>query len=779
MEDFFMCSKEEKPFFRKINDPAGVRMEKCAAGAASLIGGSGSMTIFSGGYVIFDMGSESVGGYPVFVVSDYAGQPAIHISYSDRFTPYEKEDTAYYGDFLRGSCTYLGVELPVMPANPDRYEDYTIRRRGVYLYPLIQGQERFVMISVPAVYAGSVTLSRFYLADDSDEAVPAGYFHSDEARLDSVWLASARTVRLATIHADQFAEVCGKICLRKLTQYQGEVLFRNGNFFDIRMRCDFAISRNPAFESGLSVLLFADGEKAYRMDIRLQGSISLFYIKDGQPNLLRRVQTLPFTDNMIYCCEITGNRSEIKIRIEKRELLSYTGEIVTGGSFGFSMESEWRALIDCLEVMSDGACVYGKNCGLDLFQMRKTGFFISDGAKRDRLPWTGDLDWAFQCGWYAFGGDLKAMNTLNILAFHTNPEGFIFGVCYPENTMRPGEKEYGCYQSDMFSAWFVVSALTYEQLSGDDRVRRLFPVMRGCMEYLWKYVDQEDGLFDQRYETSKGLWDHTLGDTGKNTYTNLLICDAFQGLAHYAQKIGETACAEECAKRGEYMQRGIFTHLYDEALGGFIKRKDWRVLCDMANPYAMGKGMVTDPMAAKIAAQAQNLTHAYGKIAVLMINGLYRYGFPEKAEALLFGKLPLYAGDSVFSYVDWMSVIDAPDLPETVYECMHNPPPDFGDNLNWGDLSHPDSGVCGVISGRIAGILPAAAGFRSIFVKPHPGGCKKIDCRVPAADGCIDIRIRVCLDHSSVELTVPRGTVVETDFSELVQPVRFTFTERA
>ena len=61
-------------------------MEKCAAGAASLIGGSGSMTIFSGGYVIFDMGSESVGGYPVFVVSDYAGQPAIHISYSDRFT---------------------------------------------------------------------------------------------------------------------------------------------------------------------------------------------------------------------------------------------------------------------------------------------------------------------------------------------------------------------------------------------------------------------------------------------------------------------------------------------------------------------------------------------------------------------------------------------------------------------------------------------------------------------------------------------------------------------
>ena len=80
MEDFFMCSKEEKPFFRKINDPAGVRMEKCAAGAASLIGGSGSMTIFSGGYVIFDMGSESVGGYPVFVVSDYAGQPAIHIS---------------------------------------------------------------------------------------------------------------------------------------------------------------------------------------------------------------------------------------------------------------------------------------------------------------------------------------------------------------------------------------------------------------------------------------------------------------------------------------------------------------------------------------------------------------------------------------------------------------------------------------------------------------------------------------------------------------------------
>ena len=303
------------------------------------------------------------------------------------------------------------------------------------------------------------------------------------------------------------------------------------------------------------------------------------------------------------------------------------------------------------------------------------------------------------------------------------------------------------------------------------RLKGLFGTLRRCMDYLWRYVDKEDGLFEQRFETSKGLWDHYLGDTGKNTYTNLMILDAFERLAPFAEFCGETAYAKTCRDRAKIMREGIFTHLYDSVQGGFVKRKDWRELCDMSNPYAMGKRMVSRAQAKQIAAQAEKITHAYGKIAVLMIRGLYDYGYPEKAEEMLCGKLPLYLDGHFYSNVDWMSVVNNPDLPETVYECMHNSPCDFGDNLNWGDLSHPDSGICGVLSSRIAGVMPLKAGFTEVLVKPHLGNCRFVRCRVPTLYGNLDLEISIDEGRTLVTVDAPEEIKIWTDFSELAQPV--------
>ena len=53
------------------------------------------------------------------------------------------------GDFPRRYAnTYLGFDLPVLPGNPGRYELYSINRTGEFMYPLIQGQERWVRIQL-------------------------------------------------------------------------------------------------------------------------------------------------------------------------------------------------------------------------------------------------------------------------------------------------------------------------------------------------------------------------------------------------------------------------------------------------------------------------------------------------------------------------------------------------------------------------------------------------------------------------------------------------------
>ena len=120
----------KKDLYKKINYPVSVRKRSGTIGAENISDHKGSLIICGGEYVVYDMGAASVGGYPVFNVKSFNGNPKLHISYSDRFSTYEKEDGGYNGDFGRDTCKYLGVELPVMPGNPYRREDYSINRTG-------------------------------------------------------------------------------------------------------------------------------------------------------------------------------------------------------------------------------------------------------------------------------------------------------------------------------------------------------------------------------------------------------------------------------------------------------------------------------------------------------------------------------------------------------------------------------------------------------------------------------------------------------------------------
>lgn len=729
------------------------------------------VTVNAGAWTVLDMGAESVGGYPVFRVVGYTGEPVVRISYSDRMEPYRKSESMGKGDFVRGSCTYLGVELPVMPANPDRFETYTVNRTGEYLFPLIQGQQRFIYITVEGTDS-SVTFSDFLIEDRGDRAELHGSFESDDPRADRIWMASARTLRLATVEADLWEVVRGRLCLRNLTMARQTALFDGGfGLRSLEFDCDFELASNPVYPSGIGAAFFCpDRDNGYVVYLSQDETVRLCVKREGKERQIRCERLGKLTDNRQYRLKIAAGGGKIRVELDGTCVLTAEDTSFEQGSFGFSQRPETRAMVTRWEVSNEGREVYRFAGGLDDFDFERTGRFVSDGAKRDRLPWSGDLDWAFDSGWYSFGPELKAMNTLKILFRHQNPEGFVFGTCYPENSVPPESCEYGYYQSDMFSVWNVISALVYEFLSGDERVQELYPAMKRCMDYFPRYIDS-DGLFDQRYETSKGLWDHCLGDTGKNTYTNLMICDAYERLADYASRIGEKEDAARFSASGAALREAIFRELYDPRLGGFVKRKDWRELCDMANPYAMGKHMVNAEQASAIAAQAEKITHPYGKVAILMIRGLYDYGYADRAQGLLFGKLPLELHGGFYANVDWMTIVDNPDYPETVYECMHNPPFNFGDNLNWGDLAHPDSGVAGVYSSRIAGVMPLEPGFKRTMIRPHPGEMKRIACEVPTKYGSIRVKIS-CGKNCEVIVEAPAEIEIETDFSDMPSGTR-------
>ena len=160
-----------------------------------------------------------------------------------------------------------------------------------------------------------------------------------------------------------------------------------------------------------------------------------------------------------------------------------------------------------------------------------------------------------------------------------------------------------------------------------------------------------------------------------------------------------------------------------------------------------------------------------------MAKGLYEYGYKETAEKLLFGKHALLNPDgSLSAYVDWVSAIDNDDLPETVYECMHNPPIDFGAEKNWGDLSHPDSAISDIIATYIGGIRNIGTGFDKVLIKPEPYECKKAKCGVPTKFGYIELSYETTENETTVILSVPDGIEVVTDFSAFNKKVIFKKT---
>ena len=88
---------------------------------------------------VIDFGPQTVGGYAVFEVAEFTpaadgSYPVVRLSYATH-----PDGLSPTGDFTReGHAGYLHVDNPVLPANINRHELYTIPRTGTFVAPLVQ-----------------------------------------------------------------------------------------------------------------------------------------------------------------------------------------------------------------------------------------------------------------------------------------------------------------------------------------------------------------------------------------------------------------------------------------------------------------------------------------------------------------------------------------------------------------------------------------------------------------------------------------------------------------
>lgn len=417
----------------------------------------------------------------------------------------------------------------------------------------------------------------------------------------------------------------------------------------------------------------------------------------------------------------------------------------------------------------------------------KGNVVVTDGAKRDRLAWLGDLVIENMLGDYALREAPRILrDTIQMFSCQQETTGYIPSnsqidtVC-PAHPPAPTASGPSAPALPEYTAWWVVAVHDYALFSGDyGFVRRMMPVVRRALAYFTSNLDS-NGL----YSTPPGSlnWHPFDNAAGEDTHTNAVIYRALTDAAELERRVGAgEAAARRDERRARALRRAMLAHLWDPSAGAFLLNSDdpMRNHTQDAQVEAVLDGVVTGSRATSaLAFIRRHLETTYG-----VRNGQYNddsymsnYISPYISSTELLARLSRHNTAGALSLLrrEWGRMVHS-DPNTTLWEKMsfagdaasYSPNQlgagvvpsnsDAGPGIT--SLAHGwAGGPIAALSGYILGIRPTAPGFSSWIVEPQPGDLRFAQGRAPTPHGPIVSRWRHVRGRSFV-LTAggPRGT---------------------
>jgi alpha-L-rhamnosidase len=675
------------------------------------------------------------------------------------------EEFGEMGDTVRRyNDTYLGVDLPVLPGNPCRYELYTITETGDHFFPLIQGQQRWIRIQLDSEDT-SVDIDGYYVHYTSDKSPLTGHFLCDNDDFNRLWYASVYTAQFASFTSDAWENMWGWLFPRKLEKSNEIGLAKTGeNWTDYSFDFDFIIRQNPNHLSSAGWTFRAkDPNNGYVGQITLEDQFILKKRVNGKYIHLKEPVDLDqdIIDGKPYHLKVRVTGSTIETFLDDQQIDMSTDQTYSKGTIGFCQPKEHWAMVDNVHVTDrDGnTLLYDDFSGnLDAWDFRKTLPFLVDGSLRDRTPWIGDLDFAGRNVYYGYDNHSYMLGSLQMIGAHQTPEGFVWATCYPENDDYPESGEYGYWPSDEFSAWYVPTTADYLLYTGDIKgVEPLYSVVKKDLDYLWSHVD--GGIFIQRKETSNGQG--VGGDFGgklteKFAYVNILLHEALVKGAFIAEKLNKTKDATLFRDRASQLKKSIYQHFWNGQNGYFVIKHNSVDFSFKSSALALATGLVSQAEAERIIPHLNTkISYTFGDkkdiskdpdALVDMAATLQKsFGFQS-------GKFQSLAAEGKFRYganqdaldgirrSTWISILnDWRGIQDLTWEsCIY--PPFRPAGQGYRDMSHTDTAIAHLFSAYVLGVQPVEVGYREYSAIPHPGDLKWAKGRIPTPQGDILFR---------------------------------------
>ncbi|MDT4911195.1 MAG: hypothetical protein QOC66_323 [Pseudonocardiales bacterium] len=382
---------------------------------------------------------------------------------------------------------------------------------------------------------------------------------------------------------------------------------------------------------------------------------------------------------------------------------------------------------------------------------------LTDGAKRDRDPYVGDVYVSGVTDYLTHDVGAAARNVLGDLADHQRSDGWIPPASINNYTLPLFD----------YPMYWVTSSWDYLLYTGDTGyAQTYYPNLVKVLDSWYPSVTDANGLLQKGLNGTGGYGDYAfLGRTGEVTYYNALYVLALRDAAATATALGRTVDAQRWSARAATVASAINAHLWDANAGAYLDSASGAVRHGQdGNGYAILAGVAPAARATSAldyldAKTALPYGNAFMDNDTLVSDGSKRvYAFTSYPE--ITARFMTGAADSAINEIKrlygWMA---GHDPGTTDWEgigangSMYEGP--------YTSAAHGwSTGVVSELTNQLLGAAPATPGYATWTVQPHPGTVQWARGQLPTPHGPLDVSWRVGNGSRTFTLTVtaPRST---------------------
>jgi alpha-L-rhamnosidase len=421
---------------------------------------------------------------------------------------------------------------------------------------------------------------------------------------------------------------------------------------------------------------------------------------------------------------------------------------------------------------------------IDSFKDLRPGYsavppVVTDGAKRDRLIWAGDLALENLVGNYSLRSahnilrqSLQAFSCLRYSDGQLSPASQIAVTC-PRNP-PPGvadasqfpafaqpASDFGELRLPEYTTAWIIALRDYYMLTGDRAfAQRMMPVVRNALAFFMASLD--GGLYRTPDKEFTINWHPRDTAAGVDAYTNASLDRALVAGATLESRVGlGPRAAQTYLRQAGVIRNAMLARLWDPAAGAFVVNSD-----DPARNHTQDAqvesilGGITSPTQSR---QALGFIDSHLMTPFGVANGQFdddpymgRYISPFISSTELLARLSAGDTNGALNLMrrTWGEMLAKG--PGTLWESMRldGVPKSGGISLAHGWAGGPVP----ALSGYVLGIRPTAPGYRHWIIAPQPGNLHFAQGDAPTPHGPISSRWR--RGGHSFKLTVvgPRGT---------------------